>query len=184
MPGSTANILALQISAAQPQQTLPWDGVPWDNGLRAMLSVSTILANVQTTVFFGNSLYLIWYNVGQLTPQDAFSYFLKPYYNRPMTYAQLSQPPYAAVPAKYRALVQTPPPPPPVATGQMTLLNSGFDPLRGYWMEFLGNYFLAIPIFQGWANVTRGGPNYTGFQPSQNNPSGSGSGGNTNGGCQ
>ena len=159
------NILAIRLSVPEPGQVLPWNGVPFEDGWRAVLSVNSILAKVQTTVLFGDSLYMIWYDIGSMSPQQGLAFFLKPYYNRSMVFAQLSQPPIAAIPGRYRILTQTPPPPPPVAIGNATILSSGFDPLRGYWIEFAGNYFLTYPIFKDWPAVTRDGPNYTGFQP-------------------
>ena len=160
------NILAIQLSAAEPGQILPWDGVAYADGQRAIMTVNQVLAKVQTTLFFGDSLYMIWYSIGTMKPQDGFSFFLKEFYNRPMPYAQLSQLPYASTPALYRKMVQTPPPAPPVATGNLTLLNSGFDPSKGYWVEFAGNYFLTMPLFQNTEGiqVVRDGPNYRGFQ--------------------
>lgn len=176
------NIFALRMSNPEPQEVLPWDGVQFRDGWRSLMTVTDILANVQTTVFFGVSLYMIWYNIGSLSPQEGFSFFLKPLYNKPLYCAQLTQPPYAAVPAQYRVLQSTPPPPPPTAVGICTILNSGYYPLRGYWIELAGNYFLTMPIFKDWPDVKRGGPNFTGFQPSQNNPGSGGPGGSNSGG--
>ncbi len=170
------NILAIRLSTPEPQQRLPWDGVPFEHGWRAVMSVRMIRAKVQTTILYGDSLYMIWYNIGSMSPQEGFSFFLKDYYNTPMTYGQLSQPPYAAIPGRYRRLVPTPPPPPPTAIGVMTILNSGFDPFYGYWVEVAGNYFLTMPLFKDWKNVIRDGPDFKGFQSSQNN-SGSGTSG-------
>jgi hypothetical protein len=176
-----ANILAVRLSPYEPGQVLPWNGVQIEDGWRSVMTVSDIMAKVQTTVYFGNSLYMISYDIGQLSRQDGFTAFLKPYYGRNMMFAQLSQPPYAAVPARYRALISMPPAPPPVATGTMSIVSSGFDPFRGYWIEFAGNYFLTASIFKGWPNVFRDGPNYSGFQASAFNP---GPGGNTGTGNQ
>lgn len=172
------NIFALQLSQPQPQQVTPpgFGGVPWDDGLRAMLSVRQIWAKVQTTVLFGDSLFMIWYDIGQFTRQDGFQIFLKNYFNRPITAAQLDRPPYAATPAMYSRFLPLPPPPTPIAKGAVTMLNAGFDPLRGYWIEFAGNYFLTFPLFKNWPNVVRDSLNFKGFQPSANNPGDGGSG--------
>src|SRR5271157_5705169 len=170
------NIFALQLSQPQPQEVIPITGVPWDDGLRAILSVTMVWAKLQTTVLFGNSLYMIWNDIGQISRQDGFKLFLKPYFGVSMLGAQLSQPPFAATPALYARVGygMVAPPPPPVAEGKVTILDAGFDPFRGYWIEFAGNYFLTFPIFKDWPNVTRDTLNYKGFQPSANNP-GSGS---------
>lgn len=183
------NIFALQLSQPQPQQVTPpgfggGGGVRWDDGLRAILSVRTIFAKVQTTVLFGDSLYMIWYDIGQLTRQDGFRLFLKPWFGASIPAAQLSQPPFAATPAYYlRAgtTSQVSPPAPPVATGKVTMLEAGFDPFRGYWIEFAGNYFLTFTLFKNWPNIIRDYPGFKGFQPSANNPGGSGPGGSTPG---
>ena len=183
---SAENILAFQFSQPQPQQITPpgFGGVQWDSGLRAMLSVRTIWAKVQTTVLFGDSLYMIWYNIGQLSPQDGFRAFMKPWFNAPITAVQLDRPPFASTPAVYLRANSVPvaPPPTPIAQGIVTVLDSGFDPFRGYWIEFKGNYFLQFPLFKNWPNIIREGPTFKGFQPSANNPgSGSGSGGSGSG---
>jgi len=176
------NIFALQLSQPQPQQVTPpgYGGVPFEDGLRAVLSVRMVWAKVQTTILFGDSLFMIWYDIGQLTRQDGFKAFLRAYFKHPITGAQLSQPPFAATPALYLKANSLPvaPPAPPVAIGKVTMLDAGFDPFRGYWIEFAGNYFLTFPLFKNWPNVIRDGPNYKGFQPSTNNP---GSGGGTPG---
>src|ERR1700675_923190 len=97
------NIFALQLSQPQPQQVTPpgYGGVPFEDGLRAILSVTTISAKVQTTILFGDSLFMISYDIGQLSRQDGFRAFLRAYFNHPITGAQLSQPPFAATPAYY-----------------------------------------------------------------------------------
>ena len=75
---SAGNILAIQLSAPQPQQVLPWDGVPFEDGWRAVLAVTSIVAKVQTTVLFGNSLYMIWYDIGSKeTLEEANQIFAK-----------------------------------------------------------------------------------------------------------
>jgi hypothetical protein len=139
-----------------------------------MLSVTTIWAKTQTTVLFGNSLYMIWYDIGQLTRQDGFRLFLRPWFGASIPAAQLDRPPYAATPALYNRYpgLPIPPPVPPIATGRVTMLDAGFDPLRGYWIAFAGNYYLGFPLFKNWPNVIKDGPKALGFQPSGNNPGG------------
>lgn len=174
------NILALKLGVSEPGQVVPWNGNPIEDGWRTVMSVQSIWAKVQTTVLFGNSLYMIWYNIGQLDPQQGFKFFLSQYYNIPMNWAQFANLPPAARPAQvYRGMGPTPNAPPfspPVEMGPITMLNAGFDPLRGYWIEFAGNYFLSFPIFKDWPTVIRDGPNYKGFQtsgaPGQGNPPG------------
>jgi hypothetical protein len=179
------NIFALQLSRPQPQQVTPpgYGNVAFEDGYRAMLSVTMIWGKVQTTILFGDSLFMISYDIGQLSRQDGFRLFMKPWFGASIPAAQLSQPPFAATPAYYlmanRANVA--PPAPPVAMGNVTMLDAGFDPLRGYWIEFAGNYWLTFPLFKNWPNVIRDAPGFKGFQPSANNPGGSGPGGSTPG---
>jgi hypothetical protein len=182
---SVENILAFQFGGEyQPQEVTPpgLGGVPWSSGLRSILSVRQIFAHVQTTTFVGDSLYMIWYNIGQLSPQDGFKAFLRPYFGHFVRCAQLDRPPFAATPAVYLKAnsLPVPPPAPPISYGKIKLLDAGFDAFRGYFLTFEGNFFLNFPIFQNWPNVIRTGPDFQGFQPSANNPgsgnSGSGSG--------
>ncbi len=174
------NIFALRLSQPKPQQVTPpgLGGVPFQDGFRAILSVTIIWAKLQTTVLFGNSLYMIWYDIGTLSRQDGFKAFLKPYFGTSVPAGQLSTPPFAATPSLY-VLRQSagsliPSEAPPVATGNVTMLDAGFDPFRGYWIEFANNFFLSppngFPLFQNWPNVIRDGPTFKGAQPSANNP--------------
>jgi len=86
------NILALRLSPDEPYPQNPFN-IPYRSGLRAFLAVRTIYALVQTTIFVGNNLYMIHYDSGQLTTEDAFRWFLKDYFNREALYDQLTQPP-------------------------------------------------------------------------------------------
>jgi hypothetical protein len=185
------NIFAIRLSQPKPQQLTPpmQGGVPFDDGYRAILSVTTVVAKLQTTVLFGNSLYMIWYDIGQLSRQDGFKAFLRPYFGTAIPAGQLSTPPFAATPALYMLRNSTtaiPAEAPPVATGNVTMLNAGFDAFRGYWIEFAGNFFLpppnGFPLFQNWPNVIRDTANYKGFQPSANNPNNTPGSGGSGGG--
>src|SRR5271166_3009542 len=168
------NIFALRLSQPQPQQVTPpgYGGVAFEDGYRAMLSVTMVWAKLQTTVLFGNSLYMIWYNIGTLSPQDGFKAFLKPWFGASIPAAQLSQPTFAATPALYliTGRVNVAPPAPPTATGNVTILDAGFDAFRGYWIEFAGNFFLTFPLFKNWPNVIPQTQNYLGAKGSANNP--------------
>lgn len=156
-------------------------------GQRPILAVTGIVAKVQSTVLFGNDLYSIGLasNLDQMT---IFRNFVISFKNQtPRTWAQLSQIPPPPIPYPYNVAFanSAPPPVPPVSHGKLDVMDAGYDPLRGYWIEFLGNYFLTFPIFKDWAkDVQRDGPNFTGFQPSSNNntPGGNGSGSGSGGG--
>src|SRR5208337_4435785 len=158
-------ILALQL--ARPYVITTMSGVQEQIGYRPILSVTGIVAKVQTTVLFGNDLFVVGWT-SNLDEPTLFTNFVKSYANREETWVQLLEIPNPPVPYptlqfQYR---QTHP---PVASGKIKVVDGGYDPLRGYWVAFLGNYFLHFPLFKGW-NVTRDGPDYGGFQPSQNNP--------------
>ncbi len=176
------NILAIRLSADEPYPINPYN-IAYRSGLRAFLGVRTIYANVQTTTFVGNTLYMIHYDCGLFTTEDAFKFFLKEFFNKPMPYDQLVQPPPSPSPTLY--LTATPPPVPPQGEETHVMLDAGFQPGYGFWVTFAGNYFLTFnTIFRNWppGGVVRTGPDYKGFQPSANNPtggagSGSGSGG-------
>lgn len=156
-----SNILAVQIGPAQDMGTGQAGGIVKDTGQRAVLAVTFINADTQTTTFYGNSLYLIWYNVGQLDCIQAFTFFCKQFYNKNYVWWQLNAPPPNPLMASSQVyLIPQAPPPPPVASGNMTLLNSGYDPVRGYWLQFAGNFDLTIPLFKGFGGVNRNIPNY------------------------
>jgi len=174
------NILALRLSPDEPYPQNPFN-IPYRSGLRAFLAVRTIYALVQTTIFVGNNLYMIHYDSGQLTTEDAFRWFLKDYFNREALYDQLTQPPLSPAPVLY--LQPNPPPPPPQGEEKHIMLNAGFRPEIGFWVEFKGNYFLHFhKIFRNWptGGVVRTGPDFKGFQSSQNSGPGSSSGGPCN----
>jgi len=174
------NILAIRLSADEQYPANQFN-IPFRSGLRAFLAVRTIQANVQTTTFIGDTLYMIHYDVGQLTTEQAFKFFLKEFFNIPMPYDQLVQPPPSPAPRYY--MTAAPPPVPPQGEETHVMLDAGFNPAYGFWVTFAGNYFLTFnSIFRNWppGGVVRTGPNYAGFIPSGNNPgsgSGSGSGG-------
>jgi hypothetical protein len=142
------------------------------SGHRCILSVTSIVAKVQTTVLFGNDLFAVG-RLSNLDEPTIFKNFLTSYANRSEEWAQLSQVPPPPIPLNLAYLMSASINPivaPPVSRGKIVLLSAGFDALRGYWIEFAGNYFLEFPLFKDWPNVIRDGPNYKGFQGSQNNP--------------
>ncbi len=169
-----ANILALRMSHTRILNNPYLEEI---SGHRCILAVTGIVAKLQTTVLFGNNLFSVAYGTGasiqsNLDPQTVFGLFLNTYKNRPERWAQLAVIPPPPVPYPAYLLQQNPfPMRPPVSKGTLTLLNAGYDPMRGYWVEFAGNYFLGFPLFQDWAQwVIRDTPNYRG-------PQGTGAGG-------
>jgi hypothetical protein len=176
---SLPKILAVQMQT--PEIIRSATGVSTEqSGYRCILAVNSILAKVQTTVFFGSDLYGIGI-MSNFPEEQIFPRFVNSFRGRPWKWAQLNAIPNPAVVYP----MQLPAPQPPVSTGILTVLNSGWDAMFGYWIEFKGNYFLHIPIFKDWANVVvRDGPDYKGFQPSAGSGSGGGSGtGSGSGNC-
>ena len=160
------------------------------DGHRAIMAVQRIMGKVQTTVLFGRDLYVIGLT-SNLDEATIWGNFLNSFSGRSCEWAQLNRVPPPPLPTPgYLLQYQTGPPMgPPVSTGRLTLLSAGWDPLRGFWIEFAGNYWLTFPIFKDWAShVVRDQAGYKGFQPSANNPGpgpggGQGSGGAPPGGC-
>lgn len=169
-------ILAIQL--ATPQTVTSLTGGQEQSGYQVILSVRSILAKVQTTILSGVDLL----SVGRMTnfpPETVFPRYVDAYKNKPMTWAQLSTVPNPATPYTVNIPAQ-----PPIATGTLTVLDSGWDPIWGCWIEFKGNYFLHFPLFKDWASlVVRDGPDYRGFQPSMGSGRGTGSGGSGSGNC-
>jgi hypothetical protein len=132
------------------------------------MAVTRILAKLQTTILYGNSLYMMGWDAGQLNAQEGFIFFTSQTYNRSCIWGELSVMPPSAVPGLIygQGMQSAFPPPPPAKKGTIKLLSSGFDPYRGYWMEFAGNYFLTFPIFKDWPNVIRDGSVFHGKQSS------------------
>src|SRR5271157_1263286 len=137
-------------------------------GWRVILSVTNIHADVQTTTFYGNSLYQPtgspWgpgaADIGSLSEVTNFSNFLKPYVGKPRLWAELNQVPYN--PSFYidRTYVLTPPElDPPTSVAPLVLLSSGQDQLRGFYTTFQGN-IATIPLFRGVVKVTGGPADY------------------------
>ena len=152
---SSENILAVRLG---PTEQL---GMGVDTGLRALLAVNFIVADTATYTCYGQSLYMIHYDVGQLSVQDSFAFFCRQFYNKPFEWNQLSAPPPNPLLQNSRVyLIPVPQSPPPVAFGTMTLLEAGYDPLTGYWLQFDGNYDLTCPLFSGFNGVRRNTPNY------------------------
>lgn len=166
---TTGRILAIRLS---PDQAFSQNffNIPFRSGLRVFLAVRTIYTQVQTTTFVGNTLYMMNYDAGQFTVEDSFKFFLSEFFNKPRTYAQLVCPPPSLSPKLY--LTASPPPPPPQGEEVHTILDADFDPTKGFWVTFAGNYWLTFHnIFRNWPAeaLVRTGPDFKGFQPSANN---------------
>src|SRR5271157_5858883 len=170
MSDLVGNILAIRLGPDR-QEAPGYYGAIFHSGLRVFLAVSTIYTLVQTTMFVGNSLYMIHYDCGQLTTEDAFKFFLSSYFNRPMLFDQLTQIPPSPNPRLY--LTSAPPIVPPQGEESHVMLDAGCNPVCGFWVTFAGNFFLTFHnIFRNWPDggIVRTGPDFKGFQPSKNNP--------------
>ena len=151
-----ANILAIRLGVEQDM-----GGGVIDTGIRSLLSVRYIRTETQTFTLFGSSLYLMGYSVGQLDPDIAFSLFCKPFCNTPREYYQLSVPPPNPLIGSSRIyLIPQAPPPLPVATGFLTMLATGYDPLRGFFIQFQGNFDLVSTLFVNFPSTDRVIPDY------------------------
>lgn len=156
--GNPANILAVRLG--QPEML----GPGLDTGLRGVLAVTFIEAYTQTYTCYGNSLYMIHYDVGQFSVQDSFAFFCSQFYNKSNEWDQMNAPPPNPLLQNSSIyLIPVPVSPPPIAIGMMTLLNSGYDFLKGFWLQFEGNFDLTCPLFKGNGGgiaVNRNIPNY------------------------
>ncbi len=124
------------------------------NNFLPILLVNSIVQKTQTTVLWGQSL--LGATTANLGPVWYFQNLLAEWSNKPKLWAEMSQinPNINNFPSDYQLLPQLPPVQ-PIAVKTATLLATGVDPLRGYWMEFAGNYNLYFGLFQGdWYNTT------------------------------
>jgi len=104
---------------------------------------------------------MIHYDVGQFTVANSFAFFCQQFYNLSKQWYQLAAPPpNPLIFGSQVYMIPQAPPPDPIACGMMTLLDSGFDPLRGFWLRFQGNFDITCPLFNGFTAVKRNTPNY------------------------
>ena len=154
-------ILAVQLG---PWQELASGGI--ETGYQCILSVNTIVMDVQTTTFYGDALYQMTYSpwgqgqvdIGSLDNVNLWRRFLGQFKNKERTWAHLDNVPVN--PSLYlygNSVVNLPQPNPPVSEGPMKLLATDYSPLKGWWITFKGNFRLHIPVFQEFPNV-KGGP--------------------------
>lgn len=115
-------------------------------GYVAVLSITDYDPKVQSTIFYGNSLYMLNNSVGLWNSSEAFEIYMRMFKNRSKVWGELDQVPVS--PFLRRMNLNPVPQDPPVAAGYLTLLGAGFNPLKGFWVEFQGNFFLNFPIFQ------------------------------------
>ena len=153
-----AYILAIQLG---PWQDLGNGGI--DTGYRPVLSVEGILSSIQTTTAYGNNLFqnASSFDIGSLNCITLFNKFLAQFTDKPRTWGELDAVPPNPFLYSSRVFVQAPPPPdPPVATSLLTLLGSGYDPMKGWWCRFKGNYGLEFGLFKDFPTITGGPADY------------------------
>jgi hypothetical protein len=145
------NVLCVKVGEDQE-----WGNGVEDTGCRAVLGVSKIVGKVQSTIFYGNTLNLLWMETAVMNPVLAFQFFCNQFIGKSKQWSQWAAPPPNPIALSRQIyLIPTPEPEPPVSKGRMTVMASGYDPLRGYWVEFEGNFWLHIPIFGGFSNIER-----------------------------
>jgi hypothetical protein len=120
--------------------------IPW-YGLAPVLLVESIINKTQSTVFHGQRLYMLQYDAGIFDQVTGWNKYMDQFLNKEVPWAELTQIP---VWPSLRRISAKPiaPQDPPVAMANLTLLDAGYDPLRGYFVEFAGNFFLGFPLFQ------------------------------------
>ena len=162
MPGA---ILAVQLGEWQELS----DGVV-DTGYRVILSTQRIQMNVQTTTFWGQQILMAtgspWgvgtVDTGSISVITQFTNFLGQFTDKRRGWGQFVNVPYN--PSYYLArtyVIAVPEAEPPESAGPMILLASGYDPLKGWWVTFKGNFRLHIPIFQDFCPVENQTPDYS-----------------------
>jgi len=124
-------------------------------GLAPVLAVQAVVPKVQSTIFIGQSLYMLENVVSIFDKQTGFIMYMNQFINKSKTWAELTQVPIWPKLIRTSAVAGLPQDP-PVAMAPLVLLGAGYDPFRGYWVEFQGNFFLGFPLFQ-----PVGGGNYT-----------------------
>lgn len=135
---------AFELDSTGPQGN--YANVPW-YGLRAVLSVEAYLPKVQSTIFYGPSLYMLQNDVGIFDKQTGFVKFMDQFLNKPKIWAELTQVP---IWPGLRRISSNPvaPQDPPVVESKLTMIGAGYDPQKQFWVEFQGNFFLGFPLFQ------------------------------------
>ena len=158
------NILAIQLG---PWQELGNGAI--DTGYRIVLAVRNIQMDVQTTTLYGDTLFQMtasaWgigqVDTGSLDSITLFNKFLAEFVGKPKTWAELnSVPPNPLVVTSKIFIQPIPPPDPPAATSVLRLLGSGYYPLKGWWLQFKGNFRLEFGLFQAYTNITGGPADY------------------------
>lgn len=146
-----------EIDSAGPQGNFA--NVIW-YGLAPVLLVEEIVPKVQSTIFQGPRLYMLQNDVGIFDQVTGWDKYMAQFLNKEVMWAELTQIP--VWPGLRRIFTQPQlPQDPPVAMSNLILLGAGYDPLKGYWVEFAGNFFLGFPLFQpvGGGNYVIAGTN-------------------------
>ncbi len=131
-------------------------------GLAPVMLIQNIVPKVQSTLFYGLTLYMLHNDAGIFNQQTGFIKYMDQFLNVSKTWAELEQVPIW--PGLIRiATMPVEPQPTPVAMGKLVMLGAGYEPTKGYWVEFAGNFFLGFPLFQpadgtNWQIAYGGGP--------------------------
>lgn len=153
-----AHVLAIRLGPTVPMGIM--GGV--DTGFLAVLSVRTIRAELTTFRMYGDSLYSIGAaDTGSIDKITRWGLFLKQFKDKPCSWGQLSAVPPNPLLATSRIFYgPVAPPEPAIAEGLMTLTDSGYEPTKGWWIEFAGNFDLTSPLFRDFPSIIRNIPDY------------------------
>jgi hypothetical protein len=151
-----AYILAVQLSLPQEM-----GGGVENTGYRPVLSVRFIETLVQTFRVCGDTLYQLGAtDSGSINNIVRWNLFLMQF-TKPMKWAELDAVPMNPTTASSRLFTgPLPSVDPPVSEGLLTVTAADYDPIKGWWIEFAGNYDIACPIFRDFPRVRRLTPNY------------------------
>ncbi len=116
-------------------------------GLCPVLLVERVIPKTQSTIFYGQRLYMLDNDCSIFDFITGWEHYMDQFLNKSKTWSELTQIPIW--PGLRRIYTQPQlPQDPPVAEAPLTLLGAGYNPLKGYWVEFQGNFFLGFPLFQ------------------------------------
>lgn len=158
------NILALSLGQ---RQELGNGAV--NTGYRIILAVTLVQMDIQTTTLYGNTLFQMnasnWglgnVDTGSLDSITLFNKFLAEFVGKRRLWAELNSVPPNPLMAISRLFVQPAlPPEDPVVEKVLTLLASGYFPLKGWWLQFKGNFRLDFGLFQQFENFIGGPADY------------------------
>ena len=140
-----------------------------DTGTRCVLSVRIVHMEIQSTTFLGDTLFQMtaspWgqgvVDIGSLDSVTLFRNFLNQFKNKVRGWAQLdAAPPNPSLWTYGGSVINLPLPDPPVSEAPLMMIDCGYDTLKGWWIQFKGNFRINIHIFQDFPLINGGPPDY------------------------